>query len=108
MQSFEEAFGIERRHAARACGRDRLPIDVVLYIAGGEDARHARLRARAREDVSVLVELDLSHEQRRVRRVPDRDEDAVERKLTELAGLQIADDDAGDFAFFRRLNLSDQ
>ena len=36
----------------------------------------------------------LSDEERRVRRVADGDEHAVERKLTQVTGLEIADDNA--------------
>ncbi len=49
----EEALGIDRGHAARAGGGDRLPIDVILHVAGGEHTRHVRARAAVRHDVAV-------------------------------------------------------
>ena len=58
-------------------------------------------------DVAVRVQLDLSGEERRVRRVADGDEHAVERQLTQVTGLEIADDDADDLALAAVLDLGD-
>jgi len=41
---FEPALGVDRGHAARAGGRDRLAVAVVGDVARGEDAGHARLQ----------------------------------------------------------------
>ncbi len=39
----EEALGVERAHRAGAGGGDGLPVDVILDVADGEDARDVRL-----------------------------------------------------------------
>src|SRR5260370_166564 len=36
-QPFEVLFGVDRRHAARPCGGDRLAVKVVLHVTAGED-----------------------------------------------------------------------
>jgi len=59
----EIVLGVERRHASAAGGGDRLPIDVVLHVAAGKHAGHARLCSVVREDVAVGVELDLTVKQ---------------------------------------------
>src|SRR6185369_8991450 len=91
-------FGVERGHAAGAGGGDRLAVDVILDVAAGEDARDVGLRAVVRDDVTVAIELELTLEQRRVRRVPDGDEYAGHWNLGPLAGLAVADDHRGHFA----------
>ena len=88
---FQIAFGIERRHAAGPGRGDRLPVDVVLHVAAREHAFDARFRAIVGDDVAVRVHLDLSPEQRRVRRVADRDEHAVTRHARRDAGLVVPD-----------------
>ena len=40
----EPALGVERCHAARAGRGDRLPVDVILHVAGGEHAVDLRAR----------------------------------------------------------------
>ena len=76
----EQALGVERRHTAGAGGGDRLAVDVILHVAGGEDAVDVRLgRAGRREQVAGLVVVELVDEELRVRVVADRDEDAVDR-----------------------------
>ena len=82
--AFDESFRVERGHAARAGGGDRLAIDVILDVAAREDAGHARLRAVVRHDVAVGVEFELRCEQPGVRRVPDGDEDAFHRQFAPL------------------------
>ena len=49
VELVEIFVGIERRHAAGAGRGDRLAIDVVGDVAGGEHARHAGLRGVAAE-----------------------------------------------------------
>ena len=39
---FKELFRVNRRHAAGARRGDRLPVAVVLHIAGNENSRHVR------------------------------------------------------------------
>src|SRR5687768_3053018 len=72
---------------------------MVLHVAGGKHAGDVRPGATVRDDVTVRVEIDLPTEQRRIRRVADGDEHAVESDLAGHAGLQVAHDDAGHFAF---------
>ena len=87
----EEALGFERRHAAQAGGGDRLAVDVVGDVAGGEHAGHrGRGRVRRRLDVAGRLHLDLAGEQLGRRRVADGDEDAVDRHFGERAGLDVA------------------
>ena len=74
------AFGVDGSHAARACRSHGLTVYVVLHVAGCKDAGHARVRAIVRHDVTVRVELELTSEERRIRRVADGDEHAVERQ----------------------------
>ena len=77
----EVALGVERRHAARAGGGDRLAVDVVLDVAGREDAGDVRLgRAGPRDEVAGLVVVELVEEELRVRVVADRDEEAARRR----------------------------
>src|SRR5580693_9129563 len=38
---FQEALSVERRHAAGTGAGDSLAVDMVLHVAGGEDARDA-------------------------------------------------------------------
>src|SRR5919112_1172874 len=40
-EAIEEFLRVERGHAAGPGAGDRLPVDVVLHVAGGEDALHA-------------------------------------------------------------------
>ena len=54
LQRGEVALRVERRHAARAGSGDRLPVGVILHVAGREDARDVRLgRARLRDEVAA-------------------------------------------------------
>src|SRR5437762_9017000 len=61
--SLEIMFRVDRRHASRARGGDRLPVDVILRVAARKHARHARLRSVVRDDVAVRVHLDLPAEE---------------------------------------------
>src|SRR5439155_26101135 len=82
-----------------------LPVDVILYVAAREHAGHARLRAVVRDDVAVLIELELPAEERGVRRMADRDEDAGHPNLLRLAGLVRPDHHRCDLALARIVNL---
>src|SRR6185295_6271213 len=87
----EPPLAVERRHAARARGGDGLPVDVVLAVAAREHALDVRLRAVVRDEIAVLVRLQLSAKEARRRHVPDRDEERVGQKRTDEAGLHVAD-----------------
>ena len=83
----EEAFGIEGGHTPRAGRCDSLAVDVILDVAGGEDAGDVRLRrARLRDEIPGLVVVEPVEEQCRGRVVAEvpRAELSV-RRLTELA-----------------------
>src|SRR5829696_4020519 len=72
----QPALGIQGGLTAHAGGSDRLLVDAVGHVAGGEDALDAGRRAERvlQLDEAVVVELELALEELRVRRVADRDE----------------------------------
>src|SRR5258706_11403902 len=85
ISGLEKLLGVQRRHAAGAGAGDRLAVDMVLHIAGGEHARHAGHRRKTFEaglgdDVAVL-HLELALEDVGVGLMADRDEAALEREL---------------------------
>ena len=57
LEPGQEAFGVERRHAARARRGDGLTISVVHHVPAGEDAGDfgARL-ARLNDHIATIVE----------------------------------------------------
>ena len=59
MLGGEKALGLQRRHAAEACRRHRLAIDIVGNVAGREHARDIGLR-RAGLNADVAVAADVS------------------------------------------------
>ena len=65
------------------------------HVTCGEHTFDTRMRAVARDDVAVLVEVDLSLEERRVRCVADGDEHTFQRHLREVTGLEIPHRDTG-------------
>ena len=77
---FQIFLCVERRHAASARARDRLAIDVVLHVTGGEHAGNiggggvADITAFG-FDVAVR-HIDLTFENLRVRCVTDGDKNA--------------------------------
>src|SRR5208283_5713082 len=74
----EPALRVDRRHASRARGRDRLPIDAVGNVAGGKHAIDAGVgRSRFHLQVADLVHLELALEERGVWLMTDRDEDGA-------------------------------
>ena len=88
---------LERRHAARPRGGDRLAEHLVLHVAGGKHALDRGSRAaRLRQDVALCVHRHLSGEDRRVRRMADGDEHSVNRQPIERAGLHVAEPDPGN------------
>src|SRR5690606_15722588 len=92
-KAFEEPLGVDGRHAARPGGSDCLPVDMVLHVAGGKHTGHAGPRAVVRHDVAAGVELELPDKKRRVRRVADGYEHAIDRQLRQLPGLHVADNE---------------
>src|SRR5579871_1933014 len=93
----EEALGLERAHAAHAGGGDRLAEHLVLDVARREHAGHVgRRRIRRRADVALGVHVELAAKQLGRRRVADRHENALDRKLVERAGLDVLQAHRGD------------
>src|SRR5262249_48782116 len=75
----EELLHSERGHAAGACGRDRLAVAAVLYVAAGVHAVDDLAMARGedivlRADVAFVVEIDLAVEHLGVGDVTDAQE----------------------------------
>ena len=78
-------------------GGDRLAVDLVAYVAGGEYPGHAGRRGvRRGDDIAVGIDLQLALEQPAFRVVADGDEDAVDRQLPGPAGPDMLDPDTGD------------
>src|SRR5262249_12745750 len=78
----EEAFGLERGHAALPGGGDRLAIDVVGDVARGKHAGHRGCgRERRGLDVAGGLHVQLPDEQFGGGRVADGDEYAVRSAL---------------------------
>src|SRR5881398_2562952 len=100
---FQKLFGIDRGHAAGARGRDRLPIAMVLHIAGYEHARNGGKAAVLGEQVAVRIHFEFPLEDNGVRIVADGDEYAVERNLASFPGLLIAQAHAFDRSEERRV-----
>src|SRR5690606_27413713 len=98
----EELLGIQRRHAAGAGRGDRLAVDLVGNVAGGEHARHAGgggIALQPGPDLDVAVaHLQLPLEQRGVRGVADGDEEALHGDLAGAVVPGRADAHAGDAA----------
>ena len=95
----EKTFGFKGRHAAKAGGRDRLPVGFVGDVAGGEHAGHrGRGRIRRHLDIAGWFQLDLAENELGRRRMADRDEDAVGRQFGQRAGLDVLQPDMGDLA----------
>src|SRR5438034_8690479 len=93
---FEVSLAVNRGHAAGACGRDGLPIDMILDIACGKYARNTGLRSSERQDVASLVERQLIFEQAGIRRMTHGDKDAGARQYGCGTGLQVHEPYAGD------------
>src|SRR5262249_29092385 len=93
----QEMPGLERGHAALPGRGDRLAVDIVSHIAGGEDAGHrGRGRVRRGFDVARGLHVKLPGNELRRRGVADGDEDAVGGNFAHRVGFQIAQDDALD------------
>src|SRR4029077_1437142 len=75
---FQEALGIDGCFTPLARRGNGLTVNPVGHIARREDPRDARRRPRLGDrDVPRLVQRELAAEQRGVRVVSDRDEEAV-------------------------------
>ncbi len=90
---------VQRRHAAGAGGGDRLAIDMILHVAGGEHARNTggggiALVAGLGLDVTA-VHFQLPLEEGGVGGVTDGDEHALHGEFLFLAAL-VLDAQAGD------------
>src|SRR5262245_50166130 len=91
----EEAFGLERGHAALPGGGDRLAIDVVGDVARGKHAGHRGCgRERRGLDVAGGLHVQLPDEQFGGGRVADGDEYAVRSALGGGPGFEVAKDHA--------------
>ena len=78
-------------------GGDRLPVDVVGDVAGGEHAGHRGGGGMAGgDDVAGRLHLQLAGEQLGGGRMPDGDEHAVDLALADRAGFQVLEPHAVD------------
>src|SRR5262245_62055264 len=90
LRCFEEALGVDRRHATCAGGGHGLAIARVLRITTSEYSGYARDRRLATgEDVAPIVHLELIAEELRVGLVPDCDEDSVDANVALRAAYRI-------------------
>lgn len=89
---FKVSLGVECGSAAHpGCG-NRLAIDLVSYVASGENPRNGSAGGSAFNDyVTILVRIDLAVEERGLRIAADGDEDAVGGDLLLFAGLHVLD-----------------
>ena len=74
---------------------------MILDIAAGKDTGDVRCRAMVREDVSLLIKLQLPREKLRVRLVPDGDKDPVTLEVLSFSCLYILQSHPLDPAIFR-------
>ena len=91
-------LGVERRGTAGAGRGHRLPVHVVLHVAGREHPVHVRRgRLPPRHEVAGLgLVVELVEEERGVRVVADGDEEAVRLEIALLTGDRVLEADAGD------------
>ena len=81
LDRLQPLLTIDRRHASRAGGGDRLAIELILDVACDEDSGNAGAGAVFRLDVPDLVDLKLALEDVGVRPVSDCDEEPVAREV---------------------------
>ena len=74
----------------RPGGGDRLAVDVVLYVAAGEDALDGCPGAVAGDDVAVVVEVELTDEEVGVGVVADGHEDAADRRSFDVSPVTVS------------------
>ena len=75
------ALGLDRRRAAGAGSGDRLSINAIGHVAGDENSRVLALGQMPNEQITVRIRLEFAGKRLRVRVVPDRDEDAGDRRI---------------------------
>src|SRR5215472_9112843 len=78
---FQEFLGINRSHAPRSSGSDRLPVAVILHVASNEHARNGSQAAVLGDQVAVRIHFQFSLEHRRIWVVANGDKNAVQRKF---------------------------
>src|SRR5262249_36536673 len=94
--------GRERGHAAQPGGGNRLTVYLVLDIARRIDPGYCRFgRIGARDHIPVGVERQLPGDEPGNRRVADRDEDPIARKIRNRPRAHTAQADTGDLGRFR-------
>ena len=86
---FQEALGVQSRHAARAGAGNGLAVNVVLHVSGSKNARHAghrgkALQAAAGDDVAVF-HVNLAGKNIGIRLVTDGNKAALERNVAGCA-----------------------
>ena len=101
MLALQKSFGVNRSHAARACGGYGLPVNDILHVAGGEYAFHARLRSAMRDDVTSFVQFNLSGKGFRIRIVSNRHKGAVHRNRSLSGAIRFAHHDSFHSALAR-------
>ena len=77
---FEKLLGFDRGHATRTGCRDGLAITMVLRIPRGEDALDIGPGTVVRDQVAVLIHVELPAEYFGVGIVANRDEEALDRQ----------------------------
>jgi len=60
--ALQKPLGVNRSHTSRACGRNGLPIDVILHVAAGKDAGNIGLGAIVGQNVAVRIQFQLTNE----------------------------------------------
>jgi hypothetical protein len=86
---------LKRGHTPAARTRNRLPIPLILHVAGGEHALHARLRRPGhRDDVPLCVCLDLWPHKRGRGLVPDGVEEPRDGQCGGFVGEHVFEEDA--------------
>src|SRR4051812_36144848 len=73
----EPALRVDRGLAAVRGGRDRLPVVVVVDVAGDEDALDLRVRLVADVEIAHRVDVEPVAEDLGVGSIPDRHEEAA-------------------------------
>src|SRR5919106_6515974 len=98
--TLQKPFRIDGGHAAGAGGSNGLPVDVVLHVAAGKDARHVGFGTIVRQNVSRGIQIQLSDEEFGIGFVTDGNEQTVTLEVLRHTGLYVLEPDAGDSASF--------
>src|SRR5215813_8088802 len=86
---FQELFRIDCRHTSGPCSGHRLPVTMILDVAGDEYTGNFRQAAVRRYQITIFVGLQFSFEDGRIRVVPDRHKNSVELDLLFFVRLGI-------------------